>query len=209
MRLGDWVPKRVETGVFWGFDTRYTQVQFTYNVPGRMPALFPFVGGIRCIRFRPWFTQRVYARHKRQRAESQTIWPITKVGSKKRKQKWRAPKLQSPVTGPEDKVPPQLGPQETSGSVHHARMASEGTSTLHTRSQRNGPSVYQDANQDGYAPRATGCARKKAKTRRVQKRYGASTADGLRPVTLSLFAKNGSKTVNSLPCTEQHPIWKP
>ena len=48
-----------------------------YIVPGRMPALFPFVGGIRCIRFHPWFTQRVCAGHKGQRADSQTIWPIT------------------------------------------------------------------------------------------------------------------------------------
>ena len=48
-----------------------------YIVPGRMPALFTFVGGIRCIRFHPWFAQRVCARHRRQRAESQTIWPIT------------------------------------------------------------------------------------------------------------------------------------
>ena len=46
-------------------------------VPGRMPALFPFVGGIRCIHFHIWFTQRVCAGHKGQRADSQTIWPIT------------------------------------------------------------------------------------------------------------------------------------
>jgi hypothetical protein len=46
-------------------------------VPGRMPVLCPFVGGIRCIRFHPWFTQRVCPRHRRKRAESQTIWPIT------------------------------------------------------------------------------------------------------------------------------------
>ena len=37
---------------------------------------FSFVGGTRCTRFHPWFTQRVCAGHKRQRAESQTVWPI-------------------------------------------------------------------------------------------------------------------------------------
>ena len=56
----------------------------------------------------------------------------------------------------------------------HARMASEGISTFHTRSQRNGLGVCQGAKKDAYAPRATGCARKKAKTPRVQKRYSTS-----------------------------------